>query len=122
MILPLTQMVWCVQASCPACPVDCPVRVLRAGSRREHGEAPHAWHCPQGITHSTDTGEHTHHCIASLSQSVSQSCSTILWCVVALYACSLASRREKNSSSLTKYMNAQTGVLYGLLRSETCYV
>ena len=67
----VAQMVWCVQASSPACPVDCTVRVLRAGSRREHGEAPHAWDRPQGITHSTDTGEHTHHCIASLSQSVS---------------------------------------------------
>ena len=38
----VAQMVWYVQASSPACPVDCPVRVLRAGSRREHGEAPHA--------------------------------------------------------------------------------
>ena len=59
-------MVWFVQASFPACPLDCPVRVLRAGSRREHGETPHAWHRPQGTTHSTDTGEHTHHCIATV--------------------------------------------------------
>lgn len=62
----VVQMVWFVQASPPVCPLDCPVRVLRAGSRREHGETPHAWHRPQGTTHSTNTGEHTHHCIASV--------------------------------------------------------